>query len=337
MYISLPYKLEMANTQKEGGGSKARYKGLAHPMRTPVEAKIRRVKTKVYGFTLDSSSQWYVTDNWVVTHNSGKTTASLYIAAQVQKAGGVVAFVDAEHSFTKAYAEALGVNCNDLLLSQPFTGEDAFEIMARLVSTGIVDLIIVDSVSALVPKVEREGEISDQGMALQARLLSKGLRVLTSELSKNKTSIIFINQVRETLSSFGYGPKTSSTGGKALKFYASVRLETKKIKTLKDSKDIAYGTVMSVTGVKNKVAAPNRTAELEIHFGKGINVEADLLEVALLDGLVNTLVYDSGDGKPVKLGLGKEKSVEALKDLPDICKAIRANYSKKAPKKPAKE
>lgn len=265
--------------------------------------------------------------------SGGKTTLALFVAAQVQKAGGVVAFVDAEHSFTKAYAEALGVNCDDLLLSQPFTGEDAFEIMQRLVNTGIVDLIIVDSVSALVPKVEREGDISDQNMALQARLLSKGLRVLTSEMSKNKTSIIFLNQVRESMQTFGYGPKTSSTGGRALKFYASVRLETKKIKTLKDSKDVSYGTIMSVTGVKNKVAAPNRVAELEVIFGKGINVEADVIEAAILAGAVwkegNTFFYKNAEGADVKLGVGKDKAAEAIKNDKEAYDCLMYQTTKK--------
>lgn len=264
--------------------------------------------------------------------SGGKTTLALFVAAQVQKAGGVVAFIDAEGAFTRDYSEALGVNCDDLLLSQPFTGEDAFEIMDKLVNTGNVDLIIVDSVTALAPDVERDQDIREQTIGLQARLMSKGLRLLTATMGKNKTTIIFLNQVRDTISTFGYGPKTASTGGKALKFYASIRLETKKIKTLTDSKEQAYGTIMSVKAQKNKVAPPYREAELEIVFGMGISVEMDVLEMAMLSGAVRkegtTFTYKDKDGVDVKLGVGKEKAVEALRNDPKGYAYVRSLLAK---------
>lgn len=254
--------------------------------------------------------------------SSGKSTLALYIASQVQKAGGIVAFIDAEFSFTRKYAEDLGIKCDDLILSQPSSGEDAFDIIDKLAKTGEVDLIIVDSVAALTPEAEIEGEIGDANIALQARLLSKGLRVLTSTLGKTNTTILFINQMRSNVQSYGYGPKKTTTGGKALKFYSSVRLEVKKLKTLKDSKDVAYGTVIGVSAVKNKVAAPFRTAQLEIVFGKGINVKADEFEAALLADLItkkgNTYYYGEE-----KLAVGKNNAIIALSENDKIYAEVR--------------
>lgn len=248
--------------------------------------------------------------------SGGKTTLALFIASCVQKAGGIVALIDAEHAYTQEYTAALGVNCDNLILKQPFTGEEAFNLMNDLIKTEVVDLIVVDSVPALVPDNERESDIEDRQMSELARLMGRGMRMITGPLSKTKTTVIFLNQLRAAMPKGGYGPMETTPGGKALKFFASIRLQTKTLKTLRDSKEDAYGTIMGVEAIKNKLAPPKRTCELQLMFGKGLHVPADVLEMALLDGTVfkegNTFKYTNSKGDDVSLGVGKEKAIESL-------------------------
>jgi recombination protein RecA len=250
---------------------------------------------------------------------SGKTTLALHAIASVQAAGGVAAFVDAEHALDPIYAQNLGVDIDALLVSQPDTGEQALEITDMLIRSGSIDVIVIDSVAALVPRAEIEGEMGDSHVGLQARLMSQALRKLTGALSNTNTTAIFINQLREKIGVFFGSPETTS-GGKALKFYASVRLDIRRIETLKEGTE-AVGNRARVKVVKNKLAAPFKQAEFDIMFGEGISKEGSLIDF----GVEQDIVKKSGawytfEGE--QLGQGKENSRRFLKDNPEVAKTI---------------
>ena len=249
----------------------------------------------------------------------GKTTLSLHIAAQAQKAGGTVAFIDAEHALDPSYAKLIGVNIDELFISQPDSGEQALEIAEKLVRSGATDLIIVDSVAALVPQAEIEGEMGDSHVGLQARLMSQALRKLTSLLAKTKTSIIFINQLRQKIGVMFGNPETTP-GGLALKFYSSVRLEVRKIENLKNGEHV-IGTRVRVKVVKNKVAHPYRQAEFTMLHGEGISKEACLLSMGADNGVIEKsgswFIYNGE-----KLGQGAENARQYLKDNPEVANEI---------------
>ena len=252
--------------------------------------------------------------------SSGKTTIALHIAAEAQKAGGIVAFIDAEHALDPVYAKALGVDVDELLISQPDYGEQALEIADMLVRSGAVDAIIVDSVAALVPKVEIDGEMGDQQMGLQARLMSKALRKLTATLNKSKTTMIFINQIRDKIGGFGFGPQTTTTGGKALKFYSSVRMEVKRIGSVKQGDEIIGNeTVVKVT--KNKIAPPFKEAAFQIMYGKGISRVGEILDMAIEKDIVakSGAWFSFGD---IRLGQGKENVKARLEAEPELFEQI---------------
>ena len=253
--------------------------------------------------------------------SSGKTTLTLHAIANAQKAGGIAAFIDAEHAFDAEYAKKLGVDIDALLVSQPDTGEQALEIMDMLVRSGALDLIVVGSVAALVPRAEIEGEMGDSHMGLQARLMSQALRKITGALSQSKTTAIFINQLRDKIGVFFGSPETT-TGGKALKFYASVRMDIRRIETLKDGQE-AVGNRTRVKVVKNKVAPPFKQAEFDILYGVGISREGSLLDLGVDLGIVKKsgawFTYE-GD----QLGQGKENSRQFLIDNPDLANEIEA-------------
>ncbi len=249
----------------------------------------------------------------------GKTTLSLHIAAQAQKAGGTVAFIDAEHALDPSYAKLIGVNIDELFISQPDSGEQALEIAEKLVRSGATDLIVIDSVAALVPQAEIEGEMGDSHVGLQARLMSQALRKLTSLLAKTKTSIIFINQLRQKIGVMFGNPETTP-GGLALKFYSSVRLEVRKIENLKNGEHV-IGTRVRVKVVKNKVAPPYRQAEFTMLHGEGISKEACLLSM----GADNNVIEKSGSWfiyNGEKLGQGAENARQYLKDNPEVASEI---------------
>lgn len=258
--------------------------------------------------------------------SSGKTTIALHAIASAQAKGGVAAFIDAEHALDPEYAKKLGVNIDDLLVSQPDTGEQALEIADMLIRSGSVDVIVIDSVAALVPRAEIEGEMGDSHVGLQARLMSQALRKLTGALSNTGTTAIFINQLREKIGVFFGSPETTS-GGKALKFYASVRLDIRRIETLKDGQD-SVGNRVRVKVVKNKLAAPFRQAEFDILFGEGISREGGLIDF----GVEQDIVKKSGawytyEGE--QLGQGKENSRRFLKDNPELANEIEQKIKSK--------
>ncbi|QER41214.1 recombinase RecA [Thermodesulfobacterium sp. TA1] len=245
---------------------------------------------------------------------SGKTTLALHMVAEAQKQGGVAAFIDAEHALDLNYAKKLGVNIEDLLVSQPDTGEQALEIAEVLARSGAVDLIVVDSVAALVPKAEIEGEMEDQQVGLQARLMSKAMRKLTSAISKSNTSVVFINQTRMKIGGgFSYGgPPETTPGGMALKFFASLRLEIKKIGSIKEGQE-ALGHRVKVKVVKNKLAPPFKEVEFDIYFGEGISKESELIDL----GVEMNVIEKSGSWfsyKGERLGQGKENVRKLLKE-----------------------
>src|SRR4051812_30856437 len=251
--------------------------------------------------------------------SSGKTTLALQVIAQAQKLGGMAAFVDAEHALDSQYAVKLGVDLENLLVSQPDNGEQALEIVEVLVRSGAVDVVVVDSVAALVPRAEIEGEMGEAQMGLQARLMSQALRKLTGVVSKSKTCLIFINQLREKIGVMFGNPETT-TGGRALKFYASVRIDIRRIGAIKDG-DAVVGGRTRVKVVKNKVAPPFREAEFDVMYGEGISKEGDLLDLAVERKIVEksgTWFAYSGD----RLGQGRENVKQFLKDNPVIFKSI---------------
>ena len=251
--------------------------------------------------------------------SSGKTTLAQHIVAECQKKGGIAAFVDAEHALDPEYARNLGVNIDELLISQPDTGEQALDITEELVRSGAVDIIVVDSVAALVPKAEIEGSMEDQQMGLQARLMSKALRKLTGIIGKTNTTVIFINQLRQKIGVM-YGNPETTTGGNALKYYASVRMEIKRVEGLKgDGEDV--GNHVRVRILKNKVAPPFRTAEFDIIFGKGICKIGNILDVAVdLDIVKKAGSWFSFNEE--KLGQGRDKSKEFLANNPEILNTV---------------
>ncbi|MBF9133588.1 recombinase RecA [Plantactinospora sp. S1510] len=258
--------------------------------------------------------------------SSGKTTVALHAVANAQRAGGIAAFIDAEHALDPEYAKALGVDTDAMLVSQPDTGEQALEITDMLIRSGAIDVIVIDSVAALVPRAEIEGEMGDSHVGLQARLMSQALRKITGVLSNTGTTAIFINQLREKIGVMFGSPETT-TGGRALKFYASVRLDVRRIESLKDGTDVV-GNRTRVKVVKNKVAAPFKQAEFDIMYGKGISREGSLIDV----GVEQSIIRKSGawytyDGD--QLGQGKEKAREFLRENPDVAAEIEKKILEK--------
>jgi recombination protein RecA len=251
--------------------------------------------------------------------SSGKTTLALQVIAQAHKMGGLAAFVDAEHALDSAYARKLGVDLDSLLVSQPDNGEQALEIVEVLVRSGSVDVVVVDSVAALVPRAEIEGEMGDSQMGLQARLMSQALRKLTGVVSKSKTCLIFINQLREKIGVMFGNPETT-TGGRALKFYASVRVDIRRIAAIKDG-DMVTGGRTRVKVVKNKLAPPFREAEFDVMYGEGISREGDLLDLAVEHKIVEKSgAWFAYGGE--RLGQGRENSKGFLRDNPDVLRVI---------------
>jgi recombination protein RecA len=251
--------------------------------------------------------------------SSGKTTLALQVIAEAQKTGGMAAFVDAEHALDAAYAQKLGVDLDNLLVSQPDNGEQALEIVEVLIRSNGVDVVVVDSVAALVPKAEIEGEMGEAQMGLQARLMSQALRKLTGAVSKSKTSLIFINQLREKIGVMFGNPETT-TGGRALKFYSSVRIDIRRIASIKDG-DVVVGGRTRVKVVKNKVAPPFREAEFDVMYGEGVSRYGDLIDI----GVDKRIIEKSGawfayGGE--RLGQGRENAKQFLKENPDIAKTI---------------
>jgi recombination protein RecA len=248
--------------------------------------------------------------------SSGKTTLALHAISEIQKAGGVAAFVDAEHALDPTYSAALGVDINNLLVSQPDSGEAALEIVDQLVRSAAVDIVVIDSVAALVPRAEIEGDMGDSHMGLQARLMSQALRKITGSISKSGCTVIFINQLRQKIG-ITYGSPETTTGGTALKFYASVRLDIRRIQTLKRANDGEYGNRVKVKVAKNKVAPPFRIAEFDIIFGKGISTVGCLVDLAEETGVIlRRGAWYSYEGN--NLAQGRDNTVKHVEDNPDF-------------------
>ena len=258
--------------------------------------------------------------------SSGKTTVALHIVAEVQKAGGTAAFIDAEHALDPSYASRLGVQLENLYISQPDNGEQALDIVETLVRSGAIDVVVVDSVAALTPQAEIDGEMGDSHVGLQARLMSQALRKLTAVTSKSKCSIIFINQLREKVGVV-YGSAETTTGGKALKFYASVRIDIRKTESIKDGSDI-IGNRVKAKIVKNKVAPPFKVAEFDIMYGTGISSLGCLIDLAVQNGFIQK----SGSWfsyNDEKIGQGRDKAIEFLRQHPEISQEIDAKVREK--------
>jgi recombination protein RecA len=257
--------------------------------------------------------------------SSGKTTIALQVIAEAQKKGGIAAFIDVEHALDPAYSKKLGVDVDNLLVSQPDYGEQALEITSHLISSGQIDVLVVDSVAALVPKSELDGEMGDSHMGLQARLMSQALRKLTGAVNKSRTCLVFINQIREKIGVMFGNPETT-TGGRALKFYASVRVDIRRIAAIKDGESV-IGNRTKVKVVKNKVASPFREAEFDIIYGEGISKEGDLLD----QGVAQNLIEKSGSWfsyKGERIGQGRENARQFLKENADIRQAIDVELRK---------
>ena len=251
--------------------------------------------------------------------SSGKTTVALHMVAEVQKRDGIAGFIDAEHALDPVYAKKIGVDIDNLYISQPDNGEQALEITETMVRSGAVDIVIVDSVAALVPKAEIEGEMGDSHMGLQARLMSQALRKLTGVISKSNCSVIFINQVREKIGVMFGNPETT-TGGRALKFYASVRMEVRRAESLKQGGDVV-GSRAKVKVVKNKIAPPFKEAEFDIMFGQGISKEGDILDLAVKENIIEKSgAWYAYQG--AKIGQGRENAKTYLRDNPAICQEV---------------
>lgn len=251
--------------------------------------------------------------------SSGKTTLAIHAIAEAQKEGGIAAFIDAEHAFDRFYAKKLGVNVDELLISQPDNGEQALEIADQLIRSSAIDIIVIDSVAALTPKAEIEGDMGDNKVGLQARLMSQALRKLTSTISKTKTTCIFINQLREKIGIMFGNPETT-TGGNALKFYASVRLDIRRVTTLKDG-DTPIGNQVRVKIVKNKVAPPFRKAEFEITFGEGISHVGEIVDLGVELGIIKKSGSWFSYGE-TRLGQGRDAVKKIIKDNPELSEEI---------------
>jgi recombination protein RecA len=266
--------------------------------------------------------------------SSGKTTLTLHMIAEAQKRDGIAAFIDAEHALDVNYARDLGVRTDDLLISQPDTGEQALEIAEVLVRSAAVDIVVIDSVAALVPRAEIEGEMGDAHMGLQARLMSQALRKLTATISKSRTTVIFINQIRQKIGVMFGSPETT-TGGRALKFYASVRLDIRRIAQIKKGQDVT-GSRTRIKVVKNKMAPPFRESEFDILYGEGISYEGDLLDLAVgMDIVEKSGMWYSYNGD--RVGQGREQARQFLKDHTDIAAKIDGQVREKAGLKPLEE
>jgi recombination protein RecA len=253
--------------------------------------------------------------------SSGKTTLAIHAIAEAQKAGGIAAFIDAEHAFDPYYAKKLGVNTDELLISQPDHGEQALEITDSLIRSGAIDIIVIDSVAALTPKAELEGDMGDPKMGLQARLMSQALRKLTANISKTRTCCIFINQLREKIGVMFGNPETT-TGGNALKFYASVRLDIRRIGQIKEGEDVT-GNNVRVKVVKNKIAPPFRKAEFDILYGEGISKSGEIIDL----GVNYNIIKKSGSWfsyGEAKLGQGREAVRKLIKDNPELCAELES-------------
>lgn len=259
--------------------------------------------------------------------SSGKTTLALQAIAQSQRAGGICAFIDAEHALDPVYAGNLGIDIDDLIISQPDSGEQALDIAEMLVRSGAIDIIVIDSVAALVPKAELEGDMGDSHVGLQARLMSQALRKLTPIVHKSNAVLIFINQIRQTIGGMPFSPKETTTGGKALKFYASLRLDVRRIASLKKN-DVQIGNRIKVKVAKNKVAPPFKVVELDLLFNEGISPELDLLDAALHYGVIEKSgAWLSFDGK--NMAQGRDQALKLLKDDKDIVSAIAKQVHEK--------
>ncbi len=251
--------------------------------------------------------------------SSGKTTVTLHMIAEVQKRGGIAGFIDAEHALDPVYAKNIGVDIDNLYISQPDNGEQALEITETMVRSGAIDIVVVDSVAALVPKAEIDGDMGDSHVGLQARLMSQALRKLTAVISKSNCTVVFINQLREKVGVMFGNPETT-TGGRALKFYSSVRMDVRRIESLKQGGEV-IGNRTRVKVVKNKIAPPFKEAEFDIMFGEGISKEGDILDLAAqIDVVVKSGAWYAYGGS--KIGQGRENAKQFLRDNPEICKAI---------------
>lgn len=263
--------------------------------------------------------------------SSGKTTVALHIAAQAQKNGGIAAFIDAEHALDPVYAKALGVDIDELIVSQPDTGEQALEITEALVRSSAIDVVVIDSVAALVPRAEIEGEMGDSHMGLQARLMSQALRKLAGAINKSNTTVIFINQLREKVGVM-FGNPEVTPGGRALKFYSSVRLDVRRSESLKNGVDVV-GSRTKVKVVKNKVAPPFKTAEFDIMYGKGISREGDIIDMAVKVGVIEKAgSWYSYNGD--RIGQGRENAKKTLMDKPELCDEMEKVVKEKLIAKP---
>lgn len=266
--------------------------------------------------------------------SSGKTTLAIHAIAEVQKSNGVAAIIDAEHAFDPAYARSLGVNVDMLLISQPDNGEQALEVADQLIRSGAIDMVVIDSVAALTPKAELEGEMGDSKVGLQARLMSQALRKLTGTISKTNTVCIFINQLREKIGATMYGPTETTTGGNALKFYASLRLDIRRVGALKDANDEHYGNRIRVKIVKNKVAPPFKKIECDMIFGEGISKASEVLDLGVAFGIIEK----SGSWfayAGTKLGQGRETVRRILVENKELSAEIEAKVREKIAEDPS--